>query len=113
MKWHLSVVRQKAVSHVQDVCESSEKKAESDPNSIYELRKEVADLKSQLTALMKQRKTTVPKKGQPKKTDLTRHRQNENCPHMTPQTQSLSLGNVFIEAGTVTLLPPVSPSATL
>lgn len=68
MKWYLSVTKQKAVSHVQGVPETGESQAECDSHSINEI-KQVTDLKSQLTSLMKQRKTTVAKKEQPKKSE--------------------------------------------
>lgn len=56
MKQRLGTTKQKAVSHVQAACNCGETRAESDARSIHELRKQVADLKSQITNLMKKKK---------------------------------------------------------
>lgn len=61
MKQHLGTTKQKAVSHVQTVCNCFEAQAEPDTSCINELRKQVADLKSQLISLMKKKKTASPK----------------------------------------------------
>ncbi|XP_028435268.1 paraneoplastic antigen Ma1-like [Perca flavescens] len=62
MKQHLGTTKQKAVSHVQTVCNCGETQAEPDTSSINELRKQVADLKSQLTSFMKKKRTVPPKR---------------------------------------------------
>lgn len=93
--------------------ECLETKAESDLSGINELKKQVAELKSQLAALMKQRKPTAPKKEQPKKPEtkkkknLIRQSQTQNSHHLTSSPQSQSLGTVFIVGKMVTLLPLV------
>lgn len=46
---------------MQTVCNCGETQAESDVRGINELRKQVADLKSKLTFLMKNKKTMSPK----------------------------------------------------
>ena len=60
MKQHLGTTKQKAASHVQTLCNCGETQAESDASSIHELRKQVADLKTQLTSLMKKKETASP-----------------------------------------------------
>lgn len=62
MKRHLGTTKPKVVSHRQSVQETSETQAESESSDLSKLKKQVADLKSQLTALMKQRKPTASKK---------------------------------------------------
>ena len=69
MKHHLGTTKQKAVSHVQAVCNCGETQADSDASSMHELRKQVADLKSQLTSLMNKKKTAFPKKETVKVTE--------------------------------------------
>uniref|UniRef100_A0A8P4GLL8 CCHC-type domain-containing protein n=1 Tax=Dicentrarchus labrax TaxID=13489 RepID=A0A8P4GLL8_DICLA len=69
MKQHLGATKQKAVSHVQSVYDCGETQAESDVSSIHELRKQVAVLKSQLTSLMKKKKTTSSKRETSKMTE--------------------------------------------
>lgn len=54
MKQHLGATKQKAVAHVQSVKEETQ--ATSDASSIDELRKQVAELKSQLTVLTEKKK---------------------------------------------------------
>lgn len=110
MEWHLSVTRQKAVSHVHGDCETDETKVESDASGINELKKKVADLKSQLTALMKLRKDTAPRKEQTKKSETKKPDQYLNRPLPLPELSlpSQSRGTVFVVGRTVTLLPPVN-----
>lgn len=62
MKRHLGVTKQKAVLHEQSVCDCDETHARCEANSINELRKQVTDLKSQLTSLMNKKKTTSSKR---------------------------------------------------
>lgn len=69
MKQHLGATKQKAVSHAQSVYDCGETQAEFDVSSIHELRKQVADLKSQLTSLMRKKKTTSSKRETSKPTE--------------------------------------------
>lgn len=80
MKQHLGTTRQKAVSHMQTVCNCSEPQAESDASSIHELKKQVADLKSQLTSLMKKKKTT------PSKRETVEMTETQKPDHATTET---------------------------
>lgn len=69
MKQHLGTTKQRAASHMQTVCNCGETQAESDAGSIHELRKQVADLESQLTSLMKKKKTASPNQEKVKVTE--------------------------------------------
>ena len=60
MKQHLGTTKEKAASHMQTESNCGETQAESDASSIHELRKQVADLKSQLASLVKKKKTASP-----------------------------------------------------
>nr|XP_054600512.1 zinc finger CCHC domain-containing protein 12-like [Nothobranchius furzeri] len=61
MKRHFSTTKPKAVSHEQTVIDANISVA-AESSCLRELKKQVADLKSQLTAVMKQKKSATPKK---------------------------------------------------
>ena len=68
MKQHLGATKPKALLRLQNVSNDNDSQASSDSSSIQELKKQVADLQSQLTSLLNKNKPKAPKKEQSKET---------------------------------------------
>lgn len=79
MKKHFSATKPKAVSHEQTVTETNADVRQAQSDSLEELKKQVADLKSQLAAVVK------PKKQATLKTVRTRKPENKKPDHAKPE----------------------------